>query len=147
MRKLILIVLVSVVCIIGGFYWGSNQANATLTDNITTKKQVDDFTLHIRIEKIDDGFQVFRSIQYTGDESVEIEHQTPLVSVSLKNKNHDFTGSNVTKVLGEGNSYYPQNAKVFTSQEEGEYPIYFHARFTVNGECFEIEHVHELILE
>ncbi|WP_430786296.1 hypothetical protein VBD025_13425 [Virgibacillus flavescens] len=106
-----------------------------------------DFIVHIRVEEIDEEIKVYRSLQYTGDETVEIEHQTPLISISLRNKNHDFTGSRVKKVMESGDSYYPQKAKLISKPQEGEYTLYCLAEFQVDGESRSIEHTENLIFE
>ena len=66
----------------------------------------DDFILHIRVEEMNKGIRILRSLQYVGKDTVEIKHQTPLISVSLQNRNHDYTGSTVKKTLKTGNIYY-----------------------------------------
>ncbi|WP_099157890.1 hypothetical protein [Virgibacillus ndiopensis] len=145
--KLVPAILIFSVCLSGIFYWGFQVENATLAANKTGSKQVDDFILHIRVERIENGIRVYRSIQYVGDESIEITHYTPLVSVSLKNKNHDFTGSPVVKKLEKGNSYHPHGSIVINSPDKGTYKLYCKARFSVDGEEMVIDHVENLIFE
>ncbi|MFD1361531.1 hypothetical protein [Lentibacillus salinarum] len=128
-------------------YWLYGQAEAELANNITREIRQEDFILHIRAERIDEGFQVFRSIQYFGDDTVEITHQTPLVSVSFKQQNHDYTGSTVAHTLKTGSSYYPQNAKTFALPKKGVYTLFCEARFSVKGEQKTITHEEELVFQ
>lgn len=129
--------------IISYFFFG--QAETELANGETNAIQQEDFILHIRVENVDEGFQVFRALQYVGEGSVEIEHHTPLISVSFKNKNHDYTGSTVTKSLNTGISYHPQSAKRFKRPSEGTYTLFCEASFTVNDQHITIDHQQELV--
>ncbi|QKY68881.1 hypothetical protein [Lentibacillus sp. CBA3610] len=147
-KKLIAVIVLAVTCIIAvTSYLFYGQATAELASNKSREIQQDDFILHIRVERMNEGFQVFRAIQYVGDEQVEIKHQTPLISISFKHQNHDYTGSSVLNTLHTGNSYHPQNAKSFDSPEEGQYLLFCEARFLVNGEQMTISHQEELVFE
>lgn len=119
----------------------------TLVSSEAGSTEIKDFILHIRVEEAEEQIKIYRSLQYIGSETVEIQHQTPLISVSLRQKNHDFTGSRVNKVLDYGDSYYPQKAKAIEVKKEGEYTLYCLAEFKVNGESKIIEHTEELLFE
>ncbi|HLR62299.1 MAG TPA: hypothetical protein VK097_07645 [Lentibacillus sp.] len=129
------------------FCWFNGKADAELAGNETSQIQEDDFVLHIRAEPADGGFQVFRAIQYVGDESVEIKHQTPLVSVSFKQSNHDYTGKTVSSTLGTGNSYHPQGSKTFETPGKGIYTLFCEARFVADGEQMKITHQKKLTFQ
>lgn len=120
---------------------------ATLVTNQAGLKESGNFTLHIRVEEVEQGIKVYRSLQYMGKEKIEIEHQTPLISISLGHKNHDFTGSTVTEEMNYGNSYYPQKAKIIKISKKGEYTLYCLAEFRLNGKKIQIEHTEELLFE
>ncbi len=93
-----------------------------------------DFSIHLRVENIHNGIKVYRALEYNGDRPVMVKHRTPLVSISLDEKNHDFTGSNVSKMLEPGDSYRPQGTKQFRIPGRGQYKIHFLARFQVGEE-------------
>ncbi|MFC4556917.1 hypothetical protein ACFO3D_01685 [Virgibacillus kekensis] len=134
MRRSLVVLFLLSVCLIGSLYWFYGRAGTELAAKKTVNVEEDDFVLHIHVENDDSGFQVYRSLQYLGQGKVEITHRTPLISVSFKQKNHDYTGSNVTEVLDNGRSYYPQGPVSFESPEQGTYKLYCETRFTVNGE-------------
>ncbi|SDQ65689.1 hypothetical protein SAMN05216232_2960 [Virgibacillus subterraneus] len=145
MKKGVFVLSILSVFLLISFYWFYEQAGAELTVNQSKEIQQDEFILHIRVEKMSEGFQVFRSIQYIGEEQVEITHQTPLISVSLKHKNHDYTGSNVTRVLTSGSSYHPQGSKTFEAPGRGEYTLFCESRFNVDGEEIKINYQENLM--
>lgn len=120
---------------------------ATLVASQAGSAELEDFILHIRVEEVDHEIKIFRSLQYMGEESIEIEHHTPLISVSLNHQNHDFTGSSVVEEMNYGDSYYPQKAKTMKLPEEGEYTLYCFAEFEVDGEEKTIEHTEKLVFE
>lgn len=130
---------------IGGWYFFTG-GHGSLTTASSASKQVDDFILHLRVEEVEEGIQVLQSLQYVGEEEIIIEHQTPLVSVSLLHNNHDFIGNSVSKVLNKGN-IYPQQAVIFPSPEKGECNLYVKARFVVEGEPIIIKHVKKLLFK
>ncbi|SFB35217.1 hypothetical protein SAMN04488072_11823 [Lentibacillus halodurans] len=146
-RANVMIVAVIAVILVISSYWVYGQSGVELATNTTKEVQEGDFTLHIRVERMDEGVRVFRAIQYTGDESVEIKHQTPLVSVSLKHSNHDYTGSTVSRTLHTADSYHPQDAKTFDVPGEGAYTLFCEANFSVDGEQMTISHQEELIFQ
>lgn len=140
MKRFMYMFIIVTIGILALFYFGNDRASASLFTNKSISKRVDDFILHIYVEDGEEGFQVFRSIEYIGDDPIEINHQTPLISVSFQQKNHDFTGSNVSKTLNHGMSYYPQDELVLAKPKKGKYPIYVCARFNIKGERLIIEH-------
>lgn len=129
----------------GGWYLFTG-GHGSLTAASSASKQVDDFILHLRVEEVEEGIQVLQSLQYVGAEEIIIEHQTPLVSVSLLDNNHDFTGNRVSKALNKGN-IYPQQAIFFPSPEKGECNLYVKARFDVEGKSIMIRHVEKLLFK
>lgn len=142
---IVFIVFISVLAIL--FTGWNGFGNASLVASQSGSKEIENFILHIRIEEVNEEITVFRSLQYIGDGSVEIEHQTPLISISLSRKNHDFTGSTVKEVMKSGDSYYPQKAKIMKVPKKGEYILYCLAEFQVDGKIKKIEHTEELTFE
>ncbi|MEC5425137.1 hypothetical protein QGM71_16750 [Virgibacillus sp. C22-A2] len=147
MKKLLLIFLILFICLSSVLYLKYGSANAKLSENVSSMKQVGDFILHMRVDEKDKGIEVMRSIQYVGEEPVKIVHQSPLVSISIGNNKHDFTGSTVMKVLRKGDIYHPQSTVSFSISEKGECKLYVHARLDVNGERLSIEHEENLLFE
>ncbi|RYG73998.1 hypothetical protein EU245_03785 [Lentibacillus lipolyticus] len=122
--------------------------DAELVNEKTKEIHKGDFIMHIRVEQADEGFRVFRSVQYTGKEMVKVEHQTPLISVSFKYADHDYTGSTVSKTLRQGSSYHPQDPKMFKApDEEGKHTLYCETIFTAGGEEITIRHEETLVFE
>ncbi len=136
--------MIIVIFLAGVSYWVFARDHAKLAADKNGSKQAGDFILHIRVERVEDGVQVYRSIQYMGKEPVEVKHNTPLISVSLANKNHDYTGSPVKKVLGEGDSYHPQDTFTFKPPKKGKYNLHCQAKFTANGKDVVIDHTEKL---
>ncbi|MFD1849223.1 hypothetical protein [Oceanobacillus bengalensis] len=146
MRKTgILVVILIVSSLIIGYAVHLSEAGSLITEKAQVK-QVGDFILHMKVEKANNGINVFQSLQYVGEEPIEIEHQTPLISVSLGNKNHDFTGSMVSKRLEMGNIYRQEKVKLLP-KVKGESDLHMKANFHVEGEKVTIEHVEKLIFE
>ncbi len=131
--------------VLTGFLFISNQdSTPRLDEEKVAEKKVDDFILHMKVERATSGVEVHHSLQYIGEQTIEVQHQTPLVSFSLHEKNHDFTGSLVSKMMRTGNIYYQESVTVPIS-ETGESNLYVKARFLANGELVNIEHVEELM--
>lgn len=147
MEKRLLVLGIIIISLFALFYVVSKSNSGMLAANKSGMKRSGDFVLHMRVEQMEGGFQVFRSIQYVGVDPVEITHQTPLVSVTLEHDSHDFTGSPVAKQLNPGNSYHPQDPIRFDSPEKGEYKLYAKARFNVNGKRVVLEHAEDLMFE
>jgi len=146
LKKISVFFIFLIIIILLGFTYSIfTKSYVTLTENKTISKSLDDFILHVRVNDNKDGVEVMHSIQYTGEDSVEIQHQTPLVSVSMVNAKHDFTGSYVTKPMEEGDIYHsPQKADILSSLNKNECNLYVKAKFQVEGEKKVIEHVEEL---
>ncbi|MFA1818748.1 hypothetical protein ACDX78_00875 [Virgibacillus oceani] len=148
MKKVIgILLLLAIIVSVGYTYGGFTKSYATLSENKTIAKALDDFILHVRVNDNEDGIEVKHSIQYTGKDNVEIKHQTPLISVSLLNDQHDFTGSYVIKSMEGGDIYHSQEADILSLPYENESDLYIKARFYVNDEMKSIEHVEELKFE
>lgn len=144
MKKLVSMFVVFLV-IIAGYYFYYTYINAELTvENTTASVHTDEFVMHIRVENDEKGFRVYRSLQYIGEEEVKVVHQTPLISVSFRHKNHDYTGSTVSKGLEKDSNYHPQNPKHFEPPKKGEYTLYCKAIFSVNGKEKKITHQERL---
>ncbi|WP_068672543.1 hypothetical protein [Oceanobacillus sp. Castelsardo] len=109
------------------------------------EKKVDDFVIHMKVEREKSGIEVHHSLQYLGEDTIEILHQTPLISVSLLNKNHDFTGSLVHKKMEKGNIYYQEPKTLSQIDKKGEWNLYVKAKFLVNNKLVNIEHVEPLM--
>ncbi|PAV28801.1 hypothetical protein CIL05_14330 [Virgibacillus profundi] len=146
MKKILLLSFVLLCCFFVMLLWQFIKPEAKLAESKIAEKQVDDFILHMRVNETEKGIQVLQSIQYVGKEIVEIKHQSPLVSVSLLNRNHDYTGSTVSKALKKGD-VYPGEEIIFPSPKKGECNLYLQARFNVNGEEVSIDHVEKLFFE
>ncbi|WP_088049976.1 hypothetical protein [Virgibacillus dakarensis] len=147
MNRKVLFFIVFIICLSGFSLWAFSRGNAQLVTDKSSSKRAGDFILHVRVERADKGIKVYRSIQYVGKEPIEIQHNTPLIAVSLAYKNHDYTGSPVTKVLKEGGSYHPQDAAIIKQTKKGSYNLYCKAKFTVEGEKVVIDHTEKLIFE
>ncbi|CDQ40295.1 MULTISPECIES: hypothetical protein [Virgibacillus] len=143
-KKFILIIIVIGAVFIALIYGGFGNANAKLVENKTVTKQEGDFILHISIENADAGVKVYSSIQYVGDNPVIIEHRAPLVSISLDQQQHKYTGSPVSKELNKGNIYHPPYSNEFDIQNRPCASLYLEARFKVDDEEIRIQHVEEL---
>lgn len=138
-----LLILLFAVILIGFTYESLNKSHPTLAESKTIAKVSDDFILHAQVNDNEEGVEVLHSLQYTGNEKVKIQHQTPLVSVSFADHNHDFTGSYVIKTMEEGNIYYPQK-DILSVPESEECNLYMKARFDVDGERKVINHTEKL---
>jgi hypothetical protein len=145
-RRYIFVGVLFILCLFVFIYQQFVGGHTILAENKSFSKQQGDFILHMSVIQVEEGIEVRQSIQYVGEEPVEIKHQSPLVSVSLKDKKPTFTGSMVTKKLSKGNIYYPQDPVVITEIDniEGS-SLYVNARlFTDTEERITIEHVEEL---
>ncbi|TRM12226.1 hypothetical protein FH966_11340 [Lentibacillus cibarius] len=147
MRKAGKIILFLCVIAFISLYLFYARGQAELVCDKASQVVKDDFIMHIRVEDLEDGFKVFRSIQYTGDKPVEMKHQTPLVSLSFKNRNHDYTGNHITKTLRKGSIYHPQKPKTFQDPTPGEYNLYCESAFTVDGKEVAIKLKEKLTFE
>jgi hypothetical protein len=139
-----ILILLAFIALIVYTYGNFSKSYATLSENKMIAKESDNFILHVQVNDNEEGVEVLHSIQYTGKGQVEIRHQSPLVSVSLLDHNHDFTGSYVMKAMEEGNIYHPQKAAILSVPHKDECNLYIKARFEVDGEMKIINHVEEL---
>ncbi|MCT2534348.1 hypothetical protein NC661_09840 [Aquibacillus koreensis] len=130
-----------------GFYWMVESTNAKLVEPIKIKEEFEEFIVHIRVENIDEGIKILRSLEYRGEEPVTIEHRTPLTSVDISKNNNDFTGSFVTKNLNAGDIYRPQEPKVYESPSKGKYTLHMHTQFFIDGEPINITSEEEVVFE
>jgi flagellar basal body-associated protein FliL len=133
MRRLLGLLLILIIVGVGTIYFVMGSSKAKLVEPVEIKKVSEDFVIHIRAEKIDQGFQVLRSLEYIGEESIKIMHRTPLISVSVDHDNHRFTGSPVAKTLEQGDVYYPQDPQTFSALEKGDHVLLVHAQFVIEG--------------
>ncbi|MFC4404742.1 hypothetical protein [Gracilibacillus xinjiangensis] len=118
----------------------------SLIETVKISEQYEDYIIHIRIEPTNDGFKVLRSLEYTGDERVEIKHRTPLTAVTINRNNPVFTGSHRTMVLNPGYNY-PQEAIRFSNLEKGSHTVYVHTQFFIENERIDIKSEGELYFE
>ncbi len=93
--KAIIIICVFLLLLLYLYY---ELEDAELASGKTREIHKGDFVMHIQVERMDEGFRVYRSVQYTGEDPVTVKHQTPLISLSFKRRNHDYTGSTVAKL-------------------------------------------------
>ncbi|WP_226034546.1 hypothetical protein [Aquibacillus saliphilus] len=145
MKKIIILILLIVLTISGTIYWLNETSSAKLIETYKIREQKDDFIVHIRVERNGDGFQILRSLQYIGSETITIDHRTPLTSVSINQENHDFTGSHVTKTLEPNYIYHPQEPESYSPLEKGSYNLYIHSQFFVDGEPFNVYSEQEIV--
>ncbi|WP_085992542.1 hypothetical protein [Oceanobacillus senegalensis] len=144
-RQLFFAFVILGVGITGYFIFHSTYGKGvTLEEEKAIDKKFEDFILHMKVEQAPRGIYVHQSLQYVGRNPIEIKHQTPLISVSLDNQNHDFTGSLVTRELHRGNIYY-QDTISLPRKQRGECNLYIKARFIANGEIVDIQHVENLM--
>lgn len=140
MSKKYIIVFILIACLgISLFFIINTLQKSTLVEPVKIEEQYKDFIVHIRIEPLNEGFQVLRSIEYTGDERIEIDHRSPLTQVSIGMDNGVFTGSPSTKQMAPGYQYHPQKPLVFDSLEKGEHTVYIHTQFFKEGNRIDIE--------
>ena len=150
MRKIFALLLFLIIIVsIGIIYYGQfEKSNAnTLTEDKMIAKESDDFILHVQMNGVEEGIEVLHSIQYNGQKKVEIQHQSPLISVSFFEHDHDFTGSYVQKEMVIGDIYHPQKATVLSAPNRDTFNLYIQAKFEVDGEVQVINHVEELEFE
>ncbi|SER98185.1 hypothetical protein SAMN04487944_11469 [Gracilibacillus ureilyticus] len=148
MWKKIIVTILLIACIgllVTAFIKESMKTN--LAETVKINEQYEDYIIHIRIEAVNDGFQVLRSLEYTGDEKVEIKHRNPLTAVTINKDNPVFTGSDRTMVLNPGNNYHPQEPVEFSNLPKGSHTVYIHTQFFVDGERVDIKSKGELKFE
>lgn len=141
MRKAILLFLILIIVGIGIGVWLNKTGELATTTSLMQREN--DFLLHLRVEEGEKGIKVLHSIQYLGEEDIKMLHKKPLVSISLNNNEHYFTGSTVSKNMKNG-AIYHQEEVVFPLQNKGMRDLYIHAQFMLDGEEVNIQHVEEL---
>ncbi|GAE91831.1 hypothetical protein JCM21714_790 [Gracilibacillus boraciitolerans JCM 21714] len=111
----------------------------SLVEAVKIEKQYGDFTVHVRIEEISEGFQVLRSIEYAGEEDIVIRHRTPLTQITINADNAVFTGSPVIKQMKPGFQYHPEMPLTFSELKKGEHKVYVHTQFFIEDQKFDIK--------
>ncbi|PWU69024.1 hypothetical protein [Gracilibacillus dipsosauri] len=122
-------------------------SEASLVETVQIKEQYQDFIIHIRVEDTEDGFQVLRSLEYIGDEMVEIKHRTPLTQITIDKDNAVFTGSHRNMVLRPGNQYNPLEPLHLENLEKGSHRLYIHTQFMMEGKWINIKTEKEILFE
>lgn len=141
MKKLISLLLILILIGVACGVW--LDRSGTLVYSKSLQQEADDFLLHIRIEGVDEGVKILRSIQYIGEEDVEITHQSPLISVSIADDSHSFSGESISKKMKKGTIYHQEEA-VLPVQDKGIRELSIHAKFSCNKEEINIKHIEEL---
>ncbi|MFD2761990.1 hypothetical protein [Lentibacillus juripiscarius] len=142
--KAIIIICVFLLLLLYLYY---ELEDAELASGKTREIHKGDFVMHIQVERMDEGFRVYRSVQYTGEDPVTVKHQTPLISLSFKRRNHDYTGSTVAKTLKKGSTYHPQDPKTFKAPNEGEHMLFCESVFKAGKKEVTIQHEEKLVFE
>ncbi|ENH97196.1 hypothetical protein J416_07142 [Gracilibacillus halophilus YIM-C55.5] len=138
-KKIWLVLLFITLIAIVVFIYIRGAISPTLANTVNVEKAYKDFIIHLRIEGTEDGFQVLRALEYTGDKKVSISHRTPLIEVSVGKDNGTFTGNLITKELQPSIRYYAQEPLALDSKEVGEHKVYIHAQFLFQGEWQDIK--------
>ncbi|MFC2949448.1 hypothetical protein [Virgibacillus sediminis] len=144
MRRIFVISIVSLTAVLAVTYIFIQEEPVTLAEEKSAYKQNGEFILRIKVEGAEPDIIVHQSLQYIGEEPVEIKHRTPLVSVSLFHRNHDYTGSFMSRKMEKGDIHH-QDAVAITVDEKGKQNLYIQARFRADGDEMEIDHVEELM--
>ncbi|SHM89127.1 hypothetical protein [Gracilibacillus kekensis] len=111
----------------------------SLDESVKIEEQYEDFIVHIRIEKTEEGFQVLRSIEYIGKEDIMVRHRTPLTQVTINADNAVFTGSPISKQMEPGLQYHPQEPLKFPSLDKGVHKVYVHTQFFIEEKRIDIK--------
>ncbi|SDJ76144.1 hypothetical protein [Sediminibacillus albus] len=146
-KKTLLVAAIMAVIGAAAAYWLAETSSAKLAEPVKVNEQADDFIIHVQVEKKDKGFQVLRSLEYIGEEPVELLHRTPLISLDVNREMNDFTGSPVTKELDPGDVYHPQDPKLFKPLDKGTHTLYITCEFYLNGELKSIQTEKEMVFE
>ncbi|WP_163536651.1 hypothetical protein [Gracilibacillus sp. YIM 98692] len=144
-------ILITLVLILGvtwlfGFFIKESMTTS-LVETVKIKEQYEDFIVHVRIEETTEGFQVLRSLEYIGEEEVEIKHRTPLTQVTFTKDNGTFTGSHVQNTLKPGYSYHPQQPLHMSPLNKGRHTVYIHSQFMVDGKEVNIKGQGTIVFE
>lgn len=114
-------------------------SNATLRDPVKIEENEKNFTLHTRVEQDGKDLRVLRSLEYTGEETVMMEHSTPLISVSLDKNKHSFTGSPVEREMDTGDYYHIPQPLGLENVPKGTHHLYIKAVFLADNKEVKIE--------
>jgi hypothetical protein len=144
MKKVICLLLILIIVGIGTGYW-LNSSDKLVTSTLLLQ-HADDFLVHVQVEEAKDGVKVLHSIQYVGEKEIEMLHKEPLISVSIDEAQHHFTGESTIKRMSNG-AIYPQQEVVVPVDNKGVHHLYIHAQFMTDGEEVNIEHVEELTFQ
>ena len=139
LKKGIVFISISLCIFLVGFIVKEALYQPQLKTNIKIEESEGDFNVHITVEKTQDGFQILRSLEYRGDEGIQISHRTPLIEVMINKNNPEFTGSPVNRQLIPGSHYHPQGPLKFDDIGEGIHDIYVHAQFETADEKIDIQ--------
>ncbi|SDL80064.1 hypothetical protein [Sediminibacillus halophilus] len=144
-----LLMICTALAVIGGAaaYWFVETSSAKLAEPVQVSEQMEDFIMHVQVEKNEEGFQVLRSLEYIGDEPIVLSHRTPLISLRVNHDTKNFTGSPVTKELNPGDVYHPQEAKVFNPLKKGSHTLYMDCEFYIDGERKNIKAHKEMVFQ
>ncbi|MGP4040470.1 hypothetical protein ACTWP4_11355 [Gracilibacillus sp. D59] len=134
-------IVIAIIACIGTFllFIIKDFQKTSLVETVKIEEQYEDFIVHIRIEGINDGFQVLRSVQYIGEENIMIQHRTPLTQITVNVDNATFTGSPISKQMKPGFHYHPQEPLTFANLEKGDHKLFVHTQFFINGERIDIK--------
>lgn len=110
-----------------------------LTNNIKIEESEGDFIVHINVVKTEEGFQILRSLEYKGEQGIQISHRAPLIEVMINKNNPEFTGSPIEKELLPGSHYHPQGPIQFMNLDKGIHEVYVHAQFETEKETINIQ--------
>ncbi|WP_053219854.1 hypothetical protein [Virgibacillus senegalensis] len=144
-KKILVICAALVVFGAVAVYWFVETSSAKLAEPVQVSKESEDFIMHVQVEKTDEGFQVLRSLEYTGNEPVVLSHRTPLISLHVNHDTKNFTGSPVTKELNPGDVYHPQEAKIYNPLKKGKHTLFMDCEFFIDGERKNIKAEKEMI--
>ena len=139
MLKRGLLIISTTICLFFiGFIVKEAVYQPQLAKNIKLEESKGDFIVHITVEKTNDGFQILRSLEYTGDKKIEISHRSPLIEVMIGKNTPEFTGSPVPIQLTPGTHYHPEEPLAFQHMDKGSHDIFVHAQFETMEETIDI---------
>ncbi|MBM7572192.1 hypothetical protein [Aquibacillus albus] len=147
LKQIVVIAFLLLVIGISAMFWMKEYSSAQLVGPINVKEEKGDFILHVRVDNMENGVEVLSSLEYSGKDSVTLNHRTPLTAVSFHVERNDFTGSPVSKQMDPGDIYHPQPPVTFTSLGKGTYRLYIHSQFFVKGKPINITTEKEIIME
>lgn len=89
--KIVIISCILLLIFTGIFLLLNDSENAKLLHKKYGKKQVDNFILHTQIKRVDNGIQVYSSLQYVGEDMIKVQSNNPFVSMSFNHMNHTIS--------------------------------------------------------